>query len=193
MDLGFESVGQGVPGQVHGHRAAGLPVLDFVLELFEGGRVGIVVVDGLETGYAATFVVRLLGDMQVQLHRNKVPRWALWSRSAKSGPLRSFALKGALDDFLHLFDLLRRRLQSRRAFGLLVVVGHREQRGRQGLALGLADFHGHALAVPHHDVFQGQARLAGALQGAEDGEVAVLRIGLLQFLEHARTRPAAPG
>jgi hypothetical protein len=83
MDLGFESMGQGVPGEVHGHRAAGLPVLDFVLELIEGGRVGIVVVNGLKAGYAATFVVRLLGDMQVELHLNKVPRWALWSRSRK--------------------------------------------------------------------------------------------------------------
>ena len=83
MDLGVESVGEGVPGQVHGHGAAGLPVLYFVLELVEGGRMGIIVVDGLETRYAATFIVGLLGDMQVQLHLNKVPRRAQWSRSGK--------------------------------------------------------------------------------------------------------------
>ena len=62
-------MGQGVAGQVDGQGAARPPVVDFVLQLFEGGGMRVIVVNGLQAGDAATFVVRLLGDMQVQLHR----------------------------------------------------------------------------------------------------------------------------
>jgi hypothetical protein len=56
------AVGQGVPGQVHRDGAAGPPMLDLVLEGVEGSGMRVEFVNRFKAGYAATFIIGLLGD-----------------------------------------------------------------------------------------------------------------------------------